>query len=195
MNTLLFPDACWSSIMLQSKPNLQLKKKKKAHRGKTGSFYNSLHCRRYSGGSEWEKVKNNNLISSYTSKKKKKKGSKKRQRAACESAARWIDPDRSKWMLALARSQSWRSTSHHLNNSPAGLLIHPSASAWYYPTLSLSLQQSRNRQPRSCCFRRTKKVAWRRNMTFHCKAQTGMKSSVISSFTPTTNLSVTLCPS
>lgn len=30
-----------------------------------------------------------------------------------------MNPDRSKWMLALARPLSWRSTSHHLNNSPA----------------------------------------------------------------------------
>lgn len=38
----------------------------------------------------------------------------------------WTDPDRSKWTLALARSQSWRFTSHHLNNSPAGRRIHRS---------------------------------------------------------------------
>lgn len=44
--------------------------KKKKNKKMTGSFYNTLHCGRYSRGSECEKVKNNNLISSYSSEKR-----------------------------------------------------------------------------------------------------------------------------
>lgn len=71
---------------------------------------------------------------------------------------RWIDPDRPKWMLALARSQSWRSTSHNLNNSPAGLLIQPPPSVGCSQTLMLPLQQSHH------CL--TVKVPRRRNLSF-----------------------------
>ena len=43
--------------------------KKKKNSRNAGSFYNTSHCRRYTGGSENVKVKNNNLMSSYRGKR------------------------------------------------------------------------------------------------------------------------------